>query len=337
MGFSIQLLAAELQRYVVQNKKVNKSDFGRATTVAIDQYCKKVTKIKGSYQVLDSVMSHVVQGFEPVWQELGNMSVKDKELKNYHQKVNFAIVPATVLSTALADWYEEGIEPTNKMICKVIIDWLLTQVTDDLELLSMIGVYDAQQASGAFGYSIKGWNAIISDLLVNTVRPCFKIPLDTITDENIYDVFEAYELALPKKLKGKIKEIHTSTRNVERYGIRYRNKWGNAPKYDEQDRMKSPLLKRILVGHDDMADDVLFATIDGNMYNLIDAIDNPPQITDVQIQDYKLKIFMEFWKGWDTLINEAVCVADFSGEVRGLGNDTLMGLYYPHDAIDDAA
>jgi hypothetical protein len=39
----------------------------------------------------------------------------------------------------------------------------------------------------------------------------------------------------------------------------------------------------------------------------------------IQVQDYKIKIFMEFWKGYDFLINEAV-VADFAGTVRGLGD-----------------
>src|SRR5690606_23116716 len=37
-------------------------------------------------------------------------------------------------------------------------------------------------------------------------------------------------------------------------------------------------------------------------------------------------------KGWDLLINEAVCVADFSGgAVRGLNNSELTKLYYPHE------
>jgi hypothetical protein len=331
----IVLLADELQRFVVQNKGISKSDFARAVTVSVDSHCRKVTKIKGTYQVLDSIMSHVVQGFKAEWQELGVFSVRDKELKNYQQKVNFPIVPAEVLSTALADLYEEDVEITNKMICKIITDWLLTQVTDDLELLSWIGEYNAATASGSFGYSLNGWNKIVDLAIANTDRPVFKIPLDAITDSNVYDQLLVFERRLPKILKNKIQKIHLSENNLERYEIAYKEKFNQSPKYDENDNTKSPLRKRVLVGHTNMADDKIFCTIEGVMLNLIDVIDNPPKITMIQVQDYKIKIFMEFWKGYDFLINEAVCVADFTGTVRGLGDAGKMAMYYPHEEVEE--
>jgi hypothetical protein len=329
----IVLLAAELQRFVVQNKGISKADFARATTVSIDAHCRKVTKIKGTYQVLDSIMSHVVQGFKAEWQELGVFSVRDKELKNYQQKVNFPIVPAEILSTALADLYEEDKPITDKVICKIIIDWLMTQVTDDLELLSWIGEYNAVTASGAFGFSLNGWNKVLDLAIANTNRPVFKIPLEALTDSNIYDQVLAFERGLPKILKAKIQKIHMSENNLERYEIAYREKFNQSPKYDEADNTRSPLRKRSLVGNTNMADDKIFATIEGVMLNLIDVIDNPPKITSIQVQDYKVKIFMEFWKGYDFLMNEAVCVGDFVGTVRGLGDEAKMKMYYPHEEV----
>jgi hypothetical protein len=330
-GISIQMVAAELQRLVVQNKVVNKADFARATSTTIDKYCRKVTKIKGTYQILQSVMTHVVQGFKAEWQELGELSVVDKELKNYHQKVNFGFVPADVLSTALADWYEEDVEPTNKMIAKYIAEWILTQVQDDMELLSMIAVYNQATAAGGFGYSLNGWNKIVALAIANAVRPVYKIPLDVFTDQNIYDGVQSFERQLPKILKGKIKQVFVSENNLVRFGIAYSDKFNNSPNFSEGNKTKTPLGKRELVGLPNLGDDVIFGTIDGNMLNLIDVIDNPPKFTDVQIADYKVKMFMEFWKGYDFLINEAVCVGDFSGDVLGLGNAGLMAKYYPHE------
>lgn len=330
-GIKIELLAAELQRFVVSNKVVTKADFALATSTTIDQYCRKVTKIKGVYQVLDSIMGHVVQGFKPEWQELGTLSVADKELKNYHQKVNYGFVPADVLSTALADWYQEDVEPTNKQISKYIAEWVLAKVKDDMELLSMIGEYNVALASGAFGYSLNGWNKIVSLAKANTERPVYKIPCDAITDTNIRDVILKYERNMPSILKNKITAIHMSENNVERYGIAYENKFNASPKYDENNKTKSPLNKRLLIGHANLKDDVIFATVDGNMLDLIDVLGNPPKFTDVQRQDYKIKLFMEFWKGYDFLINEAVCVADFTGTVLGLGDDAKMKLYFPHE------
>ncbi|WP_417365934.1 hypothetical protein [Flavobacterium beibuense] len=331
----IQLFANELQRYYVQNRKAIKLDFARATKVSVDAYCRKVTKIKGTYQILTSVMTHVVQGFKAEWQALGQLSVRDKELKNYHQKINIPIVPAEVLSTALADWYEEDVTITNKMICKVVIDWVMTQVVDDVELLSFIGEYDQAQASGAFGYSLNGWNKIIEAAVANVNRPVYKIPCDAITSENIYDVLLNFEMKFPKILKGKIKEIHLSTKNLELYEVAYQNKFNASPSYDEKKRTKSPLRNRGLVGWDNLDDDKIFATIDGNMLNLIDVIDNPGRFTDVQVQDYTVKLFGEFWKGYDFLINECVLVADFSGTVTGLGDNDLMKLYYPHETLEE--
>jgi hypothetical protein len=333
----INLVAAELQRYVVQNKQVTKADFARATSTTIDPYCRKVTKIKGTYQILTSVMTHVVQGFKAQWQALGEFSVADKELKNYHQKVNYPIVPAEVLSTALADLYEEDKPITDKAICKIIIDWLLTQVADDMELLSMIGEYNAVTASGAFGYSLNGWNKIVDLAMANVARPVFRIPVDAITDLNILDQFTAFEKGLPKILKRKIKVIFCSESMLERYEIAYKAKYHNDPSYDDQDRTKSPLRKRALVGLSNLRDNIIFATVDGNMLNLIDVIDNAPKFTSVQVQDYMVKLFMEFWKGYDFLINEAVCVADFAGDIRGLGDDEKMALYYPHERDADEA
>lgn len=332
---NINLVAAELQRFVVQNKSVTKADFARAMSTEVDPYCRKVTKIKGTYQILTSVMSHVVQGFKAEWQELGTFSVSDKELKNYHQKVNFPIVPAEVLSTALADLYEEDKPITDKMICKIIVDWLLTQVADDMQLLSMIGEYNSVTASGAFGYSLNGWNKIVDLALANVARPVFRIPLDAITDLNILEQFTAFERGLPRILKRKIKTIFCSENMLERYEIAYKKEYHNDPSYDEADRVKSPLRKRVIVGLSNLRDDIIFATIDGNMLNLIDVIDNPPKFTDVQVLDYKVKMFMEFWKGYDFLINEAVCIADFTGVVRGLGDDAKMALYYPHERDAD--
>ena len=330
-GINITLVAAELQRFVIQNKGVTKADFARAVKVRVDDYCRKVTKIKGTYQVLDSIMTHVVQGFKSEWQELGTFSVADKELKNYHQKVNYGFVPADVLSTALADWYEEDKEPTDKMISKAIVDWLLTQVQDDLELLSLIGEYNIVTASGAFGFSLNGWNKIIELALANVARPVFKIPVDAIVDNNIYDVILSYERGLPKLLKEKTKTIFMSENNLERFEVDYMNKFNLSPNFADGNKTRSPLRKRELVGLSNLADDVIFSTIDGNMLNLLDVIDNPPKFTDVQVQDYKVKLFMEFWKGYDFLINEAVCVADFVGIVRGLGDAGKMAKYYPHE------
>lgn len=330
MSIEIGLLAAEMQRYVVQNRNVVKADFARATKVEIDSYCKKVTKIKGRYQTLHSLMTHVVQGFAPEWKELGTLIVKDKEHASYRQKINFGFVPAEVLGTFLADWYDEKEKPTNKTIAKKILEWIMTQATDDLALLSILGERNDAFAHGHFGFSLDGWNTIIKGILGNTVNPCYKIPSATINENNVIDVIRNFERKLPKLLKTKIKEIHLSTNILEMYETAYFNEYGAYPSFRDSDKTRSPLRKRTLVGWDDMDDDVVFATVDGNMLNLVDEIENPGTVTDIQVQDYKVKVFGEFEKGYSLLINQMTVVADFTNNVEGLGDDQQMKIYYPH-------
>lgn len=331
-GIDTSALATALKAYAKKDRKLIRADFARAISVEIDNYCRKITKVNGSYQIYTSVMSHVVQGFEPVWKALGEWHARDKEAKSYRQKVNFPFVPAEVLGTALADMYDEDKELSVKDISKTIVDNLLKQVTDDVDLLSMIGVYDATLAHGNFGYSLVGWNKIIKDLLANTVHPCYKIPLSALTTTNILDQILKFEQAIPKKFRNKITEIHMSTNNSDIYSIEYEREKGKIVTYKDTDKTKSPLGKRAIVGHDDMADDIIFATFKDNMLNLLDVIENPATITDVQYADYEIKIFAEFEKGWDVIINEAVMVANFTDQTLGLGNADLMKLYYPHEA-----
>ncbi|MGV0856872.1 hypothetical protein ACTS9E_15230 [Empedobacter brevis] len=339
----IQLVAAELKRHFVQNKKVVAADFARATEVRIDKYCRKITKIKGTYQTLHSLITNVVQGFSPEWTELGEFIVRDMEHKSYRQKINFPFVPAQVLSTALADLYKEGEKPTNQEIAKYITDWIFIQATDDVDVLSQSGERDNAKAVGQFGYSLDGWNTIIKKILVNQEHPCWKVPSDVITDDNVIDVIENFERKFPKLLKKKIKTIHMSTNNLERFSIKYKAVYRDSPNYNEVDTARSPLGKRTLVGHDDIDDNIVWATLEDNMLNLVDLIENPATFTDVQVQDYKVKLFGEFEKGYSILINQAVCVMDFTGTTLGLGDAkytlkkggeiSQMKLYYPRETV----
>lgn len=330
-NIKVNVIADEMQRYVVQNRNLIKADFARATKTGIDDYCTKVTKIKGVYQTLSSVMTHVIQGFRPQWDDLGKLIVVDKEHKSYRQKINFPFVPAEVLSTFIADLYNEKEKPTNKEIAKKIFEWIFIQATDDLENLSMVGERDNLLAYGRFGFSIDGWNKIVKDALADTVNPVYKIPIAALTSGNVIKQIQKFERNLPKLLKSKIKAIHCSTNVLEMYEEAYFDAYGSYPRYQDSDRTKTPLKKRQLVGWDDMDDDVFFATIDGNMLNLVDEITNPGEITDIQTQDYTVKVFGEFEKGYSILFNQAFCAANFTDDSKGLGDEEQMRLYYPHE------
>lgn len=344
MGLTITDVADELKRHVVQNKAIKHVTFAKSTEVRIDSYCQKITKVQGVYQTLHALMTHVVQGFKPEWQPLGEAAVRGIEHKSFRQKINFPFVPAAVLGTLLGDSYEEDEKLTDKDIVKMITTWVIEQAVDDIDFLSIMGERDEAKAFGQFGYSLDGWAKIIKTALADvTKNPVYKIPSSIITDGNIIQVLKNFERKLPKIFKSKIKEIHLSTNNLERYAEAYELEYKNSPRYDEGNMAKSPSRTRKLIGHDDLPDDIVWATVGGNMLKLIDILDNNPVFNDVQVHDYEIKMFGEFERGYSLLLPQAVCVMDFTGTTIGLGDAEVtlkdgtkrkqMELYYPHEKV----
>jgi len=98
--------------------------------------------------------------------------------------------------------------------------------------------------------------------------------------------------------------------------------------------MRTRLGERTIVGITGMNANQISATIDGNFVRMIDVVENPATITDVQKLDYKIKVFGEFTLGYDYAVNELVMMSTSAlGAVRGLGSATLNALYYPEEAL----
>ena len=229
--------------------------------------------------------------------------------------------------------YAEGKDLKDMPISKYIIETeLMPKVVDNLQYLSVNGVYDAARLK-EFGFSMNGIVQLLADMTAEDVtgNPCFMIPLSALTDTNIVSQVTAFERALPSKFKGQIKKIFMSENNAERYILDYEDKFGQN-KF-QNDVLKTRLGKRVIVGLPGADDDFIFATTENNFRNLSDMIENPPQITDIQKQDYTLKIFMEWEKGYDFLINQAVMVANYADARYGLGSTELNQKYYGIDGV----
>jgi len=332
---SIQDIAKEVGKYVVNNKSVIGAGV-YSDVVQINQYCKTLTAINGQYPQFHNIMSRVVQGFAPVWQALGTESFKSKKLENFRQKVNFPVVPAQILPSWLADLYTEGKTPDQMPISKFIMDDLNLKVIDDIDDLSQDGVYNAATAAGSYGTSLNGITQQVTNALANAVHPAFKIPLTAITAVNILDQVKKFEKGLPKKTRKKVKRIFMSDTMLLTYIDAYQQAYGTHVSFKDGDTIKTPLMKIEIVGLNNIPDTLIFATVNDNMVRLIDVIDKP-SVTDIQVQDYTVKIFMEFSLGYDFLINELLYVAVFDGSNRGLNKNDLNALYYDSENLIAAA
>lgn len=324
----------EVKTFLANNPNLISASVNRAE-IMLDKHTKPLTKVKGKYPQGHTLLEDVVQGFSTVWNELGKLQIEHKILKNYHQKVNFPIIPAEILASYWADLYAENKKPEDMPISRYIIEQeLLPKVIDNMDTLSVKGTYDAAKLD-EFGFSMSGIEEILSNLdtaVAGTDHTCFKIPLDALTDTNVVDQVTAYERALPSKFKRKnvIKKIFMSENNVERYVLDYEDKFGQN-KF-QSDTLKTRLGKREIIGIPGMDTDDIFCTTEKNFRNLIDIFDKPT-ITDVQKQDYKVKIFMEFWKGYDFLINEMVFLSNYTDTTYGLGSTALNQKYFGIDGV----
>lgn len=328
---SIEDVQKELNEYISNNKEIVSAGV-YSPEITLNKYCKTITAVKGKYPSFHKIMGHVVQGFKAEWQKLGEAEFKHKMLQNFRQKVNFEIIPDEVLNTWLAELYVEGKTAQEQPISKHIMEDLMAKVVDDLEDLSQSGEYDQATSSGEYGNSIDGIVQQKEKALADTTHPAFKIPLNAFTDENILNEFKKLEKGFPKKMRKKIKRIFVSDNVALQYADQYELTYGTNVNYTDQSTFKTPRLKYEIVGLAGVPDDFVVATVDGNLARLIDVFDKPT-VTDIQKQDYVLKIFMDWHLGYDFLINEITFIGVFDGSPRGLGDAEKNALYYDSENL----
>ncbi len=328
---TIEDVQKELNEYISNNKEIVPAGV-YSQEITLNKYCKTITSVKGKYPSFHKILGHVVQGFKPQWQKLGEAEFKHKMLQNFRQKVNFEIIPDEVLNTWLAELYIEGKKAEEHPISKHIMDDLMGKVVDDLEDLSQDAVYNSATAAGSYGSSMNGIEQQRLAALASTEHPAFRIPLNAITDANILAEFKKFEKGIPSKMRKKIKRIFVSDNIALRYADAYELTYGTNVTYTDDNAFKTPRFKFEIVGLPGVPDTFFLATVEGNIGRLIDVFDKPA-VTDIQKQDYVLKIFMDWHLGYDFLINEIVYIAVFDGSDRGLGNEDLNALYYDSENL----
>lgn len=327
---NLEHIKTELGKYIQDNPNLL-SSMVYNPEITINKYAKTLTKVKGEYPMIHSLMSHVVQGFKSEWQPLGEANFRAKLLRSFKQKVNFGFKPSDAFGTWLASLYVEGKDMADQPIAKHITDDLAKQVQIDLDILSIEGERDDANADGQFGKSLNGLLTLLKNGLLSTTDPMFSIPLEVATLVNIIDVVEDFETQLPNRYaKGK---VFMSRPMALLYKKAWRENYGDNTDFSANSAGRTPLLDLEIVVLP-IPGNVIFTTVDGNLLRLIDIIDKP-EVTDIQKQDYLLKLFMEFTLNYDFAINQLVFVGNFDGDaVRGLGNDNLNKIYFPEEEFE---
>ena len=332
----IDAIRNELVRYVGTQPKAFQSAV-LSNEITINRLAKTITKVKGHYPSVQALMSHVVQIFDSkTFTPYGDIQFMKKDLKNYHQKVDFVLDPAEILGSIYEDSYDEATNPLQqKSISKMAIQMLKNKVIDDVNILSISGVYDATKAGLAapvFGASMNGLNKIHEIITADTDNPVFSIPGNAITSANILDEVTEFERQIPTLIKPRVKKIIMSLNDAENYQIAYEDRFGQN-KF-QNNAMRTRLGNREIIGIPHLTSGTIIATVEGNFLRLIDEIDNPATITSIQVHDRILKVLGEFSLGYDYAINQLVFMHTVDGsKKRGLNNADQNKLIYPSENL----
>lgn len=306
-----------------------------ADSIFLSKYAQRITKVNGAYASVVALMGHVVQAYySKTFTPFTDVTFKAKKLDSFRQKVDFALDPAEILGTIYADHFDEGKKPQDKTITKEIMDMVIAKIIDDLQWLHINGEYDAAKtgiATPEFGFSMDGLNTVLEDLIA-TGQPYF-IPGSAITASNIVTEVTAFEKNLPAMAKPKVKYIFTSQEDVEEYQEKFDDTYGARPLYKEGDAVLTRFGKRELVGIPGLTKGTLFATIDKNLLELVDVVENPAQITDVQVENRIVKLLSEFSLAYNFAIDQYVFIHTSDvGKVLGLNNAAANTLFYPNES-----
>lgn len=322
-GINVSDIVSELGSYFrTNNQEIRSMVYNKP---AVLNYTKKLTKVKGKFPAPHSVTGHLVQGFASTWNAVGDTQFKVNDLQAYHQKVNYGFKPSDVHNSWLAYLYAEKLKPVDMPISKYIMEKeLMARVPQDINYLCGKGVYDSGDLA-TFGKSMNGLDKVLTDGLAS--GNMYKIPVDTITDSNIVSVVETFEDRIPEQLKPMIDKIYMSKQNRDKYRRNYRDLYGAHNDFSKNQMTMTYSGEREIIGLDCLnGKNHIFATPDTNFLSLIDE-NEAPSVTDIQVADYTVKVFMEFWLGINFWTNEMVCAAVTNGSGSGLAidNDTYFG------------
>lgn len=298
--------------------------------ILLNQLAKPLSKVKGKWSFPSVLMTNLIQAFSDTWTPFGSVQFANKVAKNFHLKVNLPINPYDVYGSWVEDMYVEDKKPNEMPISKYIVDMLSGKMTSELSNVTITAKFDPAQVGSTTPDSTKvmdGLNEVVKGITADTTNPAFLIPVDAALANDPVARVNSFERSLPQNVSisnilvpldmffDYVEARETPANEVIDYNAGYRRK----TKYG-----------RNLIGVPGLTK--MVAWVDGNLFRLYDRKDNPAQIDDVQIQDYVMKIFIQFHLGYDFAINQYVFVETVDAtKKRGLNNADQNKLYYPND------
>lgn len=247
----------------------------------------------------------------------GTSKFTPNEIKNYRHKINFAIIPADVADSWLMSLYNEKMTPDQMPITRYIVqNILLPSIVQNIEM-KMIGKgkYKAKANPTDVGTPEESMSGIETQLVEAAKSgkkginfyPDAK-DLIKATDAETLAYIDDFANKITQKYQAVVMNICCSADVYKKYKRAYKNKWGAGSGTENPDFGKDRVdftnfslqVLDCLYGSP-----IIFCTPKSN-FILLENLNSPQVITDIQKVDYEVRYYGEFWLGVGFAIGEMV-------------------------------
>lgn len=270
---------------------------------------------KSEWRASQAEIDSVLQQFVPYWTPTGKVKFSPITIKNFILKVNQPIKPADIIDQYIGYLYDENLTPDKMPIVKYIVDGLiLPKLSEDLETAMAIGDFKEFVPAGdgtaapetAVVDSMDGYLTILKDLKAAAdASVTWLLDGVTLTAENIVASVESAVDAVAPKYRNKRMAIHADPDLIRMYNRAYQTKYPNT-KNEDKNENRVDFTNFYFVPMEGMiGSKAFFLTPKVNFKHLMSR-DHREAKVYMQVQNYDVKVFIEFRKGTGFAMKEAI-------------------------------
>ncbi len=304
-------LQAEFGKYISGQKIDFFKELNHDLTVT--NYMTTIVTDKTEWRAAKSVITSVLQQFTNKWSPSGKTKFTPITIRNYFLKVNLPITPSDIIDQFIGHMYDENLTSDQMPIVKYITDVLLRpKLAEDLELALVNAkfverpVENDNDPGSSPDESMDGCLTTLKKLKATVGNKVVWL-LDGVelTRENIVDQMEKAVDSVSPLYKKKKMLIHADPDLIVMYRRAYRDKYPTT-KNEDEDKLRVDFSNFTFAPVEGMIGTMaFFITPKENFIHLMSRNPNEAKIF-IQVQNYDVKVFMEFRKGTGFAMQEAI-------------------------------
>lgn len=268
---------------------------------------------KMEWRATQAIITSVLQQFTPYWTPKGTTTFTPITIKNFILKANVAIKPADIIDQYIGWLYDENTTPEKAPIVKYIVDSLIMpKLLEDLEEAMATAKFKeaTPTADGEAGSpledSMDGYITILQALKAGAKEiGAWLLDGVVLTQSNILDQIDLAVKQVSKNYRRKKLLVYADPDLCDLYGKAYRAKYPYT-KNEDGEKLKIDFSNFTFQPVEGMlGSGVFFITPKENWKHLMSKNPNDAKIY-MQVQNYDVKVFIEFRKGTGFAMQEAI-------------------------------